>query len=95
MGERTVQRRAEDLNDLIEHLQLRRVAPIGWSLGVMEGLMFVSMHGDSKVAALVFVDNSVGESPGQKGGDEKNAGSAMQVAIRKSNVALLERKTCG
>ncbi len=27
-------------------------------------------------------------------GYEKNAGSAMQVAIRKSNVALLERKTC-
>ena len=28
-------------------------------------------------------------------GYEKNAGSAMQVAIRKSNVTLLERKTCG
>lgn len=27
-------------------------------------------------------------------GYEKNAGSAMQVAIRKSNVAALERKTC-
>jgi hypothetical protein len=27
-------------------------------------------------------------------GYEKNAGSAMQVAIRKSNVATLERKTC-
>lgn len=65
-----MQRRAEDLNDLIEHLQLRRVVLIGWSLGVMEALMFVNMHGDSRVAALVFVDNSVGESPGQKGGDE-------------------------
>ena len=65
-----MQRRAEDLNDLIEHLQLRRVVLIGWSLGVMEALMFVNMHGDGKVAALVFVDNSVGESPGQKGGDE-------------------------
>ncbi len=65
-----IQRRAEDLNDLIEHLQSRRVVLIGWSLGVLEALMFVSMHGDGKVAALVLVDNSVGESPAQKGGDE-------------------------
>lgn len=65
-----IQRRAEDLNDLIEHLQAPRVVLVGWSLGVLEALMFVNMHGDGKVAALVFVDNSVGESPGQKGGDE-------------------------
>ncbi|MBC7804474.1 MAG: alpha/beta hydrolase [Candidatus Parcubacteria bacterium] len=65
-----MQRRAEDLNDLIEHLQARRVVLVGWSLGVLESLMFINMHGDSKVAALVFVDNSVGESPGQGRGDE-------------------------
>lgn len=70
MSGHAMQRRAEDLNDLIEHLRLRRVVLIGWSLGVMEALMFVNTHGDSKVTALVFVDNSVGESPGQKGGDE-------------------------
>ena len=62
-----MQRRAEDLNDLIEHLRAPRVVLIGWSLGVLEALMFISMHGDSKVAALVFVDNSVGEEPGQRG----------------------------
>jgi non-heme chloroperoxidase len=60
-----MQRRAEDLNDLIEHLQARRVVLVGWSLGVLEALMFINMHGDSKVAALVFVDNSVGELPPQ------------------------------
>ncbi len=65
-----MQRRAEDLNDLIEHLRAPRVVLIGWSLGVLEALMFINMHGDSKVAALVFVDNSVGESPGQGRGEE-------------------------
>ena len=63
-----IRRRAEDLNELIEHLQSRRVVLIGWSLGVLEALLYVKTHGDAKVAALVFVDNSVGEEPPQKGG---------------------------
>jgi microsomal epoxide hydrolase len=61
-------RRAEDLNDLIEHLQSKRVVLIGWSLGVLEALQYIEAHGDAKVAALVFVDNSVGEEPPQQGG---------------------------
>lgn len=65
-----IQRRAQDLNDLIEHLRAPRVVLVGWSLGVLEALMFINTHGDSKVAALVLVDNSVGESPGQGRGDE-------------------------
>ena len=58
-----IKRRAEDLNDLIQHLQSRRVVLIGWSLGVLEALLYIKTHGDDKVAALVFVDNSVGEEP--------------------------------
>lgn len=58
-----IQRRAEDLNDLIQHLQSRRVVLIGWSLGVLEALLYIKTHGDDRVAALVFVDNSVGEEP--------------------------------
>ena len=65
-----MQRRAQDLNDLIEHLKAPRVVLIGWSLGVMESLMYVNMYGDSRVAALALVDNSVGESPGQGRGDD-------------------------
>jgi len=62
-----VGRRAQDLHELIEHLQARRVVLIGWSLGVLEALMYVNVRGDDKVAALVLVDNSVGESPPQRG----------------------------
>lgn len=63
-----IQRRAEDLSELIEHLQSRRVVLIGWSLGVLEALLYIKTHGDAKVEALVFVDNSVGEEPPPKGG---------------------------
>lgn len=63
-----IRRRAEDLHDLIEHLQASRVVLIGWSLGVLEALLYVNTHGDAKVAALVLVDNSVGENPPQQGG---------------------------
>ena len=62
-----IQRRADDLYDLIEHLQAKRVVLIGWSLGVLEALMYVRKYGDAKLAALVLVDNSVGETPSQSG----------------------------
>jgi non-heme chloroperoxidase len=63
-----IRRRAEDLHELIEHLQANRVVLIGWSLGVMESLLYMRTHGDAKIAALVLVDNSLGEAPGQEGG---------------------------
>jgi non-heme chloroperoxidase len=63
-----IKRRAEDLHELIEHTQSSRVVLVGWSLGVMEALLYVKTHGDAKVAALVLVDNSVGETPPQEGG---------------------------
>jgi non-heme chloroperoxidase len=62
-----IRRRAEDLKELIDHLQSRRVVLVGWSLGVLEALQYVNTHGDGKVAALVFVDNAVGEEPPQSG----------------------------
>jgi microsomal epoxide hydrolase len=62
-----IRRRAEDLHELIEHLQARRVVLVGWSLSVLEALLYVKTYGDDKLAALVLVDNSVGESPPQSG----------------------------
>ena len=62
-----IQRRADDLNELIHHLRAKRVVLIGWSMGVIDTLMYVRKYGDDKVAALVLVDNSVGESPPQSG----------------------------
>jgi microsomal epoxide hydrolase len=62
-----IRRRADDLNELIAHLQSGRVVLIGWSLGVLEALLYVKTYGDDRVAALVLVDNSVGEWPPQSG----------------------------
>jgi len=63
-----IQRRAEDLHELVEHLQAGPVVLVGWSLGVLEALLYIKTHGDDKVAALVLVDNSVGEQPPQGAG---------------------------
>ena len=62
-----IRRHAEDLNELILHLQSPRVVLVGWSLGALEALLYLKTHGDEKLAALVVVDNSVGEAPPQSG----------------------------
>jgi len=63
-----IRRRAEDLHDLVTHLGPGRVVLIGWSLGVMESLLYIHVRGDRRLAGLVLVDNSVGEPPPQSGG---------------------------
>jgi non-heme chloroperoxidase len=55
------QRRADDLRDLLA--PLRRTLLVGWSLGVLDALNLVDRSGDSQLAGLVLVDNSVGEPP--------------------------------
>ena len=65
-----IKRRAQDLHELVEHLKTPRVVLIGWSLGVLESLLYVKTHGDRRIAGLVLVDNSVGETPGQSGDDD-------------------------
>jgi microsomal epoxide hydrolase len=63
-----IRRRAQDLHELIEHLGAKRVVLVGWSLAVMESLLYIHTYGDGRIAALVLVDNSVGELPPQTGG---------------------------
>ena len=57
------QRRGRDLAELIAHLASRPVVVIGWSLGVLDTLAAIHVAGDSRLAGLVLVDNSVGEEP--------------------------------
>jgi microsomal epoxide hydrolase len=67
-GGHNVERRAQDIGELIAHLGVPRVVLVGWSLGVLEALTYVRTQGDARIAALVLVDNSVGEDPAPKGG---------------------------
>ncbi|HEY4039282.1 MAG TPA: alpha/beta hydrolase [Burkholderiaceae bacterium] len=55
------QRRVDDLHELLAPLP--RVVLVGWSLGVLDALNLVDRFGDSQLAGLVLVDNSVGEPP--------------------------------
>jgi len=59
----TPERRALDIKELIDRVAKEPVVLIGWSLGVLESLAYVRQHGDGRIAALVLVDNSIGENP--------------------------------
>ncbi|MBV8913645.1 MAG: alpha/beta hydrolase [Acetobacteraceae bacterium] len=56
-------RRGQDIAELIAALGNRPVVLAGWSLGVLDSLSYVAQYGDSRVAGLVLIDNSVGEEP--------------------------------
>jgi non-heme chloroperoxidase len=56
-------RRAKDIAELIETIGETSVVLVGWSLGVLDSLAYIQQHGDSRVAALVLIDNSIGEEP--------------------------------
>ena len=56
-------RRGQDIADLILHLRTVPVVVLGWSLGVLDTLAYVHLHGDAHIAGLILVDNSIGEEP--------------------------------
>jgi microsomal epoxide hydrolase len=57
----TLERRTRDIAEFVARYP--RVVLIGWSLGALECLQYVHVHGAQAVAALVLVDSSVGEQP--------------------------------
>lgn len=59
----THERRGRDIGDLIDHAADGRVVLVGWSLGVLDALAYVADAGDARIAALVLIDNSIGEEP--------------------------------
>jgi non-heme chloroperoxidase len=56
-------RRGQDIAELIREVDPQPVLLVGWSLGVLDSLAYVARSGDSHIAGLVLVDNSVGETP--------------------------------
>jgi microsomal epoxide hydrolase len=56
-------RRGQDIAELIAQLGPQPVVLAGWSLGVLDALAYVHDFGDSHIAGLVLIDNSVGEDP--------------------------------
>jgi len=56
----TADRRGRDIGDLLARLGPAPVVLVGWSLGVLDVLAYVGAAGESHVAGLVLVDNSIG-----------------------------------
>jgi microsomal epoxide hydrolase len=54
-------RRGRDVGEFIAALGQPRVVLAGWSLGVLDSLSCVNESGESRLAGLVLIDNSVGE----------------------------------
>ena len=52
-------RRAQDIQELIQHLNVSPVTLVGWSLAVQELLAYVEAYGTEALSALVFVDGPV------------------------------------
>lgn len=67
----TAARRADDIAEFVARYP--KVVLVGWSLGALEALQYVYMHGDAKLAGLVLVDSSVGEPPVPPAGDFRGA----------------------
>ncbi len=56
-------RRGADIGDLLGTLGPEKPVIVAWSLGVLDTLALVHDTGDSALAGLVLVDNSIGEDP--------------------------------
>ena len=62
----TAERRATDIHEFLQPFS--RVLLVGWSLGAIESLQYISMFGAERIAGLVIVDSSVGEDPAPRAG---------------------------
>lgn len=56
-------RRGQDIAELLDRVGGQPVVLMGWSLGVLDALAYVHQYGDTRIAGLVLIDNSVGEDP--------------------------------
>jgi microsomal epoxide hydrolase len=59
----TAARRGQDIAELLDAVRAPKVVLLGWSLGVLDSLAYVESHGAERLAALVLIDNSIGENP--------------------------------
>ena len=57
------ERRAKDIKDLIDRLNLEPVVLVGWSMAGPEILSYVDQFGTKTVSAVVLVDSFVGDEP--------------------------------
>jgi non-heme chloroperoxidase len=54
-----LQRHAQDVKELIDHLQLPSVVLLGWSNGVPDALTFVDRYGTTNLRGVILVDGLI------------------------------------
>lgn len=59
----TLERRVQDIKELLDRFPDRSFILVGWSLAVFEALAYVREYGESRLRGLVLVDSSIGEGP--------------------------------
>ena len=57
------ERRARDIRELVEHLELESPVLVGWSMAVCEVLSYVDQFGAEELRAVVLVDGFIKLSP--------------------------------
>lgn len=83
----TLERRAQDIKELLDRFPDRRFVLIGWSLAVLESLVYIRSYGDERLLGLVLVDNSIGEGSDAPPGAKENPFFAALRADRKTAVS--------
>jgi non-heme chloroperoxidase len=68
----TLERRVQDIKELLDRFPERSFILVGWSLAVFESLEFVREYGENRLKGLVLVDNSIGEGPDASARTGKN-----------------------
>ena len=58
-----IDRRADDIADVLAAKATSPVILVGWSLAAVETLQCIERHGDARVAGLVLIDSAVGQLP--------------------------------
>jgi microsomal epoxide hydrolase len=61
----TLERHAQDIQELIDQLHLQEVVLLGWSNGVPDVLTFIEQHGSSTLRGVVLVDGFLNASEPQ------------------------------
>ena len=66
-GGNTLKRHAQDIRELIDHLDLQHVVLLGWSLAASVVVTYASQHRQRRLNGLVMMDSSCFPSPGNPG----------------------------
>lgn len=82
LGKQLVEKRAKDISEILKAVKADQFILVGWSLGVMEALDYVSRFGTNGLKGLVLIDNSIGEGQAPKASISSNTKISTEKFIQ-------------